>query len=506
MICSIVAPQYKSFGSPYELPLGLAYLSSSYKKMGHTVNFVNLNEKNCFNESIKESKILFTGGLSTHFHAIKKVIDESRSINPSIIVVVGGGIISSEPEIAMKLTCADVGVIGEGELLNPDVIQDSIGKIINMPAIEDIDSLPYPDYDGLMINDYLDRQLCGDEHYLYALDKPRCLPVISSRSCPYRCSFCFHPTGNKYRQRSIDGYFAEIDFLVNKYNINMVTVLDELISMYPERINQFCDRIKPYKLKWMTQARVDSVNPDTLAMMKNSGCIQISFGIEHTNNDILKSYKKNTTIEKIEKTLQDSYDAHVGIQGNIILGGFDETQETASAAMAWILKHKHFTINATAVTPYPGTDLYKRCVKEGKIDPEKYILSGCPNIKMCETGFIVPKTFNWVDVIDSHIVSCDQLRGPLYYMKVKCPHCGEHIEYNNIYWGSTGIAFTGCESYRIGCRNCNARLDIPRSAFVLKKLTKKVAGLPDGFGPDHPDWNVPSKQYRYMMAQGDNIE
>ena len=112
--------------------------------------------------------VVCTGGLSLDCHKIKEVIDIARKINPKIITVVGGGIISSDPEIAMRVLDADIGVIGEGErtmcelahaLDNGETYSDVPGLIYRdanhalikttpRKEIADLDSIPFPDFDG----------------------------------------------------------------------------------------------------------------------------------------------------------------------------------------------------------------------------------------------------------------------------------------------------------------------------------------------------------------------
>ena len=270
---------------------------------------------------------------------------------------------------------------------------------------------------------------------------------------------CFHPTGKVYRQRSLDNFFGEVEYLIDKYQINMVAVLDELISQFPERINEFCSRIKKYNLKWMTQMRVDSVNQDTINMLKDAGCIQISYGIEHVNNEILESYNKHTTIKQIEDALEMTYNAGIGIQGNILLGGIKETDQTVQQAVMWRARNKKYMINITPIIPYPGTDLFKYGVEKGKIIPKQFITQGCPFVSFSNAALYFNSVLNPGELISAERLYDDEFRGTMWRIKVKCPHCNEINDYSGLYWGSTGIAFASGQAYRIGCRKCNQRFD-----------------------------------------------
>ena len=462
----VIAPPYKDRGNFYELPLGMAYISSYLKSKKVDVLFINMNEYDLQDEDVRSSDVVLIGGLSVHYRIIKDVLRYVKGIHPGIVSIVGGGAFSSLPDIMFEMLSPyiDIGVIGEGEISTYNILLDLptalSTRIVNAEPIKDLDSLPFPDYEGLGISKYLDRQLTGDEHYLYPMDNPRCIPLISSRSCPHNCSFCFHPTGRVYRQRSLDNVFLEIDYLVDRYKINMLSLLDELFSQFPDRIGAFCERIKGYNLKWMTQMRVDSVDQNTIRMLKDAGCFQISYGIEHVNEKILAGYNKRTTLPQIIDTLRMTYEAGIGIQGNILLGGPHESDITARQAISWREANLRYMINLSAVIPYPGTDLFKYGVSTGKISPREFIERGCPYVNFSNTDLRLPISMLWGKVVSSDIMHNDPVRGEVKRVSVVCPHCSVVSTYSGLYWGSTGVSFTQGNSYRIGCRSCNQRFDI----------------------------------------------
>jgi anaerobic magnesium-protoporphyrin IX monomethyl ester cyclase len=465
----LVAPRYKPYGQYYELPIGLAYISSYLKSKGIDTHLLNLNEHP--NDSplypeIEKSDYFCTGGLSVHYEWIKQLFLKSRYIKPSIINVVGGGLYSAQPNHEMlSWLNADQGISGEGEHA---LYTKLTGEVIEHPTIDD---LPFPDYEGLGVREYLDRQLCGDEYYMFPYDKPRALPIISSRSCPFNCSFCFHPLGRRYRQRSLENIFREIDMLVETYNINILVVLDELFAADPERLNEFCLRIKKYKLKWICQLRVDSVTKEVLTLLKDAGCFQISYGIESADDTVLKSMNKHITLEQINNALQWTYEAGIGIQGNLIFGDRAETPFTAKRSLDWWEEHLQYLINLTYLIAYPGTDLYKYALENGIIkDPKVFLEQGCPTVFLSKDFPTVSKMVEarrGLNLINSSsCIFIDQKvadeRGRIYSAIAECPHCHRQNEYKNLYWGSTGIAFTQEKSYRIGCRHCNQRFDLPK--------------------------------------------
>jgi len=179
--------------------------------------------------------------------------------------------------------------------------------------IIDLDSISFPCYDGFEMNTYLDNQKVGDEYYAYYSDNPRIMPMILGRSCPFQCKFCFHPTGNKYTVRSVDNFFQELDRWQGLYKLSCIIILDELFSSSLERVYEFCNRIKPYNIKWIVQMRVDIINKELLDCMRDSGCISISYGLESYSPIVLKNMRKHISTEAIDKALKLTYDAGIDI-------------------------------------------------------------------------------------------------------------------------------------------------------------------------------------------------
>ena len=110
-------------GDGYSFPLGIAYISSSLKAAGHDVVTVNLNHRDGDPADVIRSiveehgiHVVATGGLSFQYGTVKRVVEAAKRINRDMVTIVGGGIISGDPEPAMEaLEYADFGVIGEGE-------------------------------------------------------------------------------------------------------------------------------------------------------------------------------------------------------------------------------------------------------------------------------------------------------------------------------------------------------------------------------------------------------
>jgi radical SAM superfamily enzyme YgiQ (UPF0313 family) len=392
-------------GEWYVFPLGIPYVSSSLKKEGFNVYTLNLNNIEGYIEDIlrkeikeKEIDILLTGGLTSQYNLIKPIISTAKNIKQDIITIVGGGIITSAPEAAMEaLEFVDYGVIGEGEITNCKLHHalennEDIGKIdgiiyrkngsycITNPReeIQNLDDIPFPDYKGFDFDKIMD---IGAN--FNGMNETNTVTMISSRSCPFQCTFCFHTNGKKYRQRSLDNFFKELDYLVEEYGVKYLLIADELFANNMKRVKEFCDRIKKYNIKWAAQFRVSDITSELVNLVKGSNCAIIQFGLESADNRILKSMKKYITIEQIESALKIVYDAGITIQGNFIFGDAEETLETANNTLKWWREHIHYGISLNFITIYPGTELYKNACDKGLIEDEiEYIKQGCLSINV----------------------------------------------------------------------------------------------------------------------------
>jgi radical SAM superfamily enzyme YgiQ (UPF0313 family) len=405
--CLLVMPRFvQNVGDGYQFSLGICYVSSSMKKAGYEVYTLNLNhrEGNVYDILKKEIElnninVVVTGGLSVHYNLIRFIVESTKKISSNIITIVGGGIITSDPEAAMTaLEYADYGVIGEGEITNCElcyalengisidevdglIYKSEKGKYVRTKArkeIQDINSLPWPDYEGLEFEKSL--QNAPD---VGGMNSQKTVFMIASRSCPYSCTFCFHTVGKQYRQRSLDDFFEELEYMISKYDIEYLCLEDELFSVNFERVQQFCERIKKYNIKWWAQLRVNNITKELLTVLKESGCDTISFGLESADNRILKSMRKGITIEQIEHALKLVYDMGIHIQGNFIFGDIEETMETATNTIKWWKNHPEYKIHFSMIMLYPGTHIYEYACEKGIIkDKVKYLREGCPQVNV----------------------------------------------------------------------------------------------------------------------------
>lgn len=493
-------------GDGYVFPLGISYVAAAMKAGGFNVFTVNLNHRegsveDAIREEIEKNDIhvLATGGLSPQYHMIKSVIEAGKNAKPELIVIAGGGIISADPEVAMTaLEHVDYGVIGEGEATvvelghcienktDPFEVDGIIFKAHgnkwittkSRADIQDLDSIPWPDYEGFDLDKYLDAPAAG----FSGLTKTRMVCMLASRSCPYKCTFCFHTNGNKYRKRSWENFFAELDYLRERYNIEFISMADELFCPKFEDAVEFARRITPYNIRWCADFRVDRVRPELLEAYKPSGLDSMFFGLETTDNLILKSMNKKMTLDHIENGLKLVYEAGIPSYGCFIFGDIEETYETAMNTLKWWHEHRQYSIHLTLMKPFPGSAVYENACKNGIIkDRIQYLKDGCPQInisKMSDAEFqdichrIAEAQYDAASIDGVELHGYDPVMGR-QDISGTCPKCGTHNHWDGIKLFSIDYIY---------CDNCGQKFGIPMPQDLRNNIDTNIGDLLSRFG------------------------
>ncbi|MBF0380245.1 MAG: cobalamin-dependent protein [Magnetococcales bacterium] len=474
----------------YDMPLGTLYISSALKNAGKNVHTLNLNHQEGAVEEIVakavntiDPDICACGGLSVHIQTINSVFRAARGCKPDIINISGGGLVSADPEMAITHVDFDIGVIGEGEQAVVEIVSaleentplDKVPGLIlkgkdNLPkrtltrdVNRNIGELSWPDFAGFQEERLLEMQIPQDNYITTLNNNPRAIPIISSRSCPLSCTFCYHPNGQVYRERDLDDFCAELDHLIATYDVNIIMVLDEMLSIKKKRLVEFCKRIKPYNIQWMCQLHEKSLDQDILKLLKDSGCSYISLGIESMSEPILTSMKKYTTPQKLANALDLVYGADIGLQGNFLLGDPADTLETTAESFDYWARHPEYIINYFTIQVLPGSEIYKDAIKNGRIpDPVKAFTD--PSVEYNLTTMSDELFFTLRDRIMLYIgtllhmgklenfgrdVTPHKVRGLGNSCQWRCQKCSGVNHYENLFTHSFGLLLT--------CRNCKAK-------------------------------------------------
>jgi len=234
---------------------------------------------------------------------------------------------------------------------------------------------------------------------------------------------------------SMDNIFKLIDWLLYLYPIDGLWIIDELTFVNPEQAIEFCRRLKPYGLKWKCNLRADMVTREMLQALKDSGCMHAGFGVESADNSILKSMRRNMTIEQVEKALEISSEIGLVAAGGLIFGDPAETTESFWNSLNWFNKQKTERLFLRMITAYPGTHIYKTAVEKGLIEPVKFMKDGFPSVNittMTDDEYFAMALY--ITTYSTYLVGKKlmdvsvELRSD-YTVNItgKCPYCDERI-------------------------------------------------------------------------------
>jgi radical SAM superfamily enzyme YgiQ (UPF0313 family) len=193
-------------------------------------------------------------------------------------------------------------------------------KVINTPErplIQNIDILRFPE-----------RKIPFYKKYLYTnrflnpvgmIDVSPVDYVITSRGCPFSCSFCYN-FWEKYRVRSPEKVIEEIEFLIEKFHIKGIIFADACFTLGKKRTLELCKMLKKLDISWTCQTRIDLVDREILKKMKESGCARIGFGIESCSNETLKLMNKGINFQQVKRVIKICRDEEIPTTGFFMIG------------------------------------------------------------------------------------------------------------------------------------------------------------------------------------------
>lgn len=232
------------------------------------------------------------------------------------------------------------------------------------PFIENLDELPIPRHDLMPI-----------DKYVFPFMASKFTFVISSRGCPYPCTFCRQPImwERKFRTRSAESIMNELRFL-KKAGINNFIFHSDTFTMNKEVVKKLCAMMIEEKLNlnWACNSRVDTIDEDTLKLMKEAGCWMIAYGFESGSEKILKNCEKMATVEQGKKMAWLTNKIGIKIYGYFIIGLIGETKETIEETINFSKKLPITFAIFHVASPYPGTKFYNQVVENGWLANKKW--------------------------------------------------------------------------------------------------------------------------------------
>jgi radical SAM superfamily enzyme YgiQ (UPF0313 family) len=256
---------------------------------------------------------------------------------------------------------AEATIIGEAEGLWHQVIEDfrsgQLQRFYRQPS--------RPSLRGLR----LDRSIFAGKRYL-----PIGL-VEAGRGCHFRCEFCAIQSyfGSTQTRRPTEEIIAELRTLDKK----LIFFVDDNITSNMEQAKEFFRALIPLKIRWVSQASINAAHDEEfLQLLKASGCQGLLIGFETLNPNNLKRMHKgfNTMKGGYEKALANLRRYGIRLYITFILGYDDDNGDTFRETLDFAMRHKFYIVAFNHLTPFPGTPLYERLEREGRLLYDKWWL------------------------------------------------------------------------------------------------------------------------------------
>jgi len=395
-----VTPPYDNVAPGYEFvktvmnqspSLGLLHLAAEVREFGYKPSIIEsdiygLSIDDTVNRIVAEKPkyvgiTLFTVGVWNASQICKKL----KLALPETIIIIGGPHVSSMAEETMtRFPEFDYAIEGEGEeaLISLLIALDTQSDLSTVPALcymkngafyknkalaidKNLDRLPMPAWD--LLEDFPKAYPAA----IYDFPRTPVATIAASRGCPFHCKFCDTSTfGAKVRAYSPEKVFEIIQHLQSHYGVRHILFVDDLFLASKVRTKKLCELIiqSGTKVTWSCTARVDTVKPEILNIMKQAGCWEISFGLESGSNEILQSMDKAADIAKSEDAIKWTAAAGIRVKGLFMLGYPGETIETIELTKNFITRLPITIMNLTKFTPYPGSPIYKELYGANIID------------------------------------------------------------------------------------------------------------------------------------------
>lgn len=407
----LIEPPFARFMGFYRyfFPFSLCSLSAYLKERGHDILIydadhgekpVNMNSTDMLNvyhrylEGIKDAahpiwaeareairdfqpEVIGITFMSTKQGSVQNLTRIAREEFPQVPVVLGGAHPSVLYEDSLRDIPADFVVMGEGEETFAELLEflqadrtDYIniqglafrgpeGKVeaaSPRPLIKELDLLPFPDRESL--------------HKVSSYRPEDMSMIMTSRGCPYNCTFCSSLWERRTRYRSIPNIIAEIEYIRDRFRSSTIFFKDDTFTLNRKRVFAFCDALeaKGLQIDWECLTRIELVDEALIRRMQESGMFNLKIGIETGSQRLLKVSNKNLTLKDIRRGAEVLNRLGQKWSAFFMLGFPDETEEEVALTRKLIEEIRPTYVSMSVLAPYPGCEIYYKLLEKGAID------------------------------------------------------------------------------------------------------------------------------------------
>lgn len=388
--------------NPYRSParspnLSLGYLAAALRAAGHAVDLVDLAQvgwterrlRALVREGAATLDVLGLQAYSGAYQVARRLARELRAIAPGVHIILGGRHGSALPqEVLSEEPAFDSVLIGEGERSLPELLTRFAeggaealsaapgvavrrhGEIVLGPAapLPDIDDVPIPAWD-----------LIGPARYPKAyhggfVRTEPVAPMITTRGCPYSCTFCGSGlSGRALRRRSAETIAEEVRWLTRRHGVRELHILDDNFTLQREHAFTALEAIQRegpgLALSFPNGVRLDRLDDELLTAMRAAGCYSLTVGIDSGSQPVLTRLERRVTLEQMrERLMMVKAKGGVRVTGNFIMGLPDETSDDIRQTIDYALSLPLQRANFVLYMPFPGSPLFDELRARGALD------------------------------------------------------------------------------------------------------------------------------------------
>ncbi len=336
--------------------LGPLYLATIVEREGYEVSILNENimGRKITPTELRDVDILCLSCMTATVDRGKEISRQYKALRRSLggksRTIIGGIHASMIPEDVMP--DFDQVFIGEAETKILDVLEGQIQeKIVYGEKIDNLDHLPVPNFK--LIKNW---------------EKIKVWPIMTSRGCPYNCSFCSvtEMFGRRYRTKTIGRVLEEMTL----YDRDFLFFVDDHFALDKDRTKRLLDLIDKSEMnvKWSCQSRTEvSQDKDLVAQMRRAGCTTVYVGFESISQKSLREMKKGQSVADIKRTIEVFKKNDINIHGMFMFGSDSDEKEIFKLTSKFCLESVLTSVQYLILTPFPGTVFYKKIEREGRL-------------------------------------------------------------------------------------------------------------------------------------------
>ncbi len=320
-----------------------------------------------------------TSGFLDGYDLAKRI----KTACPEIQTVFGGVHVSSMGMVLLKdFEHIDFLCRGEGEVTLADLASGMEHRLIEgliwrngaqtvtnpaRPVIADLDTLPFPSYDKL--NGFPK----GYNLPLFSFILGPGATMVTSRGCPYRCSYCDRSVFKKgYRFNSAEYVYEHMRFLRKQFGVRHINIYDDLFTANRRRTLDLCSLLirKPLGMQFNCAIRVGQIDDSLLKMLKKAGCLMLSLGIETGDSTLLEFHKPGVNLDEIVDAVKQIQGNNLRAKGLFMMGLPGDTEASIRKTSDYVISLGLDDMNMSKFTPFHGAPIWSRIHEFGVFDQD----------------------------------------------------------------------------------------------------------------------------------------